>query len=48
VGPGDWLLYRPSTDKKIVEVTPHDRDAPRVRVTVWVYDSASGRYLYDR
>ena len=48
LGPGDWLLYRPSTDEEIVEVTVHDPRTAGVRIAVWVYDFASGRYLRDR
>lgn len=47
VGPGDWLLYRPSTREEVVEVTAYDRSSPGVRIAIWIYDFKSGRYLRD-
>lgn len=48
LGPGDWLLYRPSQHEEIVEVTVYHPRTPGARIAVWVYEFATGRYLRDR
>ena len=45
VGAGDWLLYRPSNERKIVKVSVYDDLRPRTRIAVRVYDCDSGRLL---
>jgi hypothetical protein len=45
VGPGDWLLYRPTEERKIVKVSVYDDRRPGTRVSVRVYDYDSGRLL---
>lgn len=47
IGPGDWLLYRPTDEKKVVRVSVYDTGSPRVRVAVRVYDSQTGRFLRE-
>jgi hypothetical protein len=47
VGPGDWLIYRPTTDKKVVRVSFYDRRSPRVRIAIRIYDSRTGEYLSE-
>jgi hypothetical protein len=42
---GAWLVYRPSSDRKHVEVTVYDLERPRVVVAVRVYDADSGRLV---
>jgi hypothetical protein len=47
VGPGDWLIYRPTSDKKVVRVSFYDDRSPRVRVAIRVYDSRTGEFLHE-
>ena len=47
VGPGDWLLYRPTDEKKVIRVSVYDERRPGVRIAVRVYDSQTGHYLRD-
>jgi hypothetical protein len=47
VGPGDWLIYRPSTDKEIVRVSFYDSRSPRVRIAVRIYDYRTGEFLRE-
>jgi len=42
---GAWLVYRPSEDRKHVEVTVYDLERPRVVVAVRVYEADSGRFV---
>lgn len=48
VGPGDWLIYRPTKDKKVVRVSFYDARSPQVRVAVRLYDYRTGAYLRDQ
>ncbi len=45
---GAWVIYRPSKDKKVVEVTAYHRSTPSLVVSVNWYDVASGKLLADR
>jgi hypothetical protein len=47
VGPGDWLIYRPSAEKKVVRVSFYDAASPRVRIAVRLYDSKTGQFLRE-
>ncbi len=47
VGPGDWLLYRPTDEKKVVRVSVYDPRSPGVRIAVRVYDYRTGRFLRE-
>jgi hypothetical protein len=42
---GAWLVYRPSNDRKHVEVTVYDLERPRVVLVVRVYEADSGRFV---
>lgn len=42
---GAWLLYRPSHDRKHVEVSVYDLERPRVVVMVRVYEADSGQLV---
>ena len=42
---GAWVLYRPSTDQSVVQVTTYDEAQPNTIVAVDFYDASSGRYL---
>jgi hypothetical protein len=46
VGPGQWLVYRPTRDKKVVEVRVYDATRPSVR---WIrlFDLATGVLLQE-
>jgi hypothetical protein len=44
---GTWILYRPSSDKKVVHVRVVDSRRPGVIVHVRVYDAQKGNYLRD-
>jgi len=45
IPPGAWVIYRPTKDKKVVEVTAYDEVKPEVVVWVRVYDAKSGAFL---
>ena len=45
---GAWVIYRPSKDKKAVEVTAYHKSTPALVVSVHWYDVASGKLLVDR
>lgn len=47
VGPGDWLIYRPTSEKKVVRVSFYDERSPRVRIAVRVYDYRTGEFLRE-
>ena len=47
IGPGDWLLYRPTDEKKVVRVSVFDTRSPGVRIAVRVYDYRTGRFLHE-
>ncbi|HXV76453.1 MAG TPA: hypothetical protein VD788_09045 [Candidatus Polarisedimenticolaceae bacterium] len=47
VGPGDWLVYRPTSEKKVVRVSFYDSRSPRVRIAVRVYDYRTGEFLRE-
>ena len=47
IGPGDWLIYRPTSEKKVVRVSFYDSRSPRVRVAIRLYDSRTGEFLRD-
>jgi len=42
---GAWLVYRPTADKKHVQVSYYDTGRPHVVVAVRVYDASSGRLV---
>lgn len=44
---GAWLVYRPSRDRKYVEVSVYDRKQPHLVVAVGLYDANSGRFVRD-
>jgi len=44
---GSWLVYRPSHDRKHVEVSVYDVNRPRLVVSVALYDANSGRFVRD-
>lgn len=44
---GAWLVYRPSRDRKHVEVSMYDAHRPRTVVAVAIYEADSGRYVRD-
>ena len=47
VGPGDWLLYRPTDEKKVVRVSVYDTRSPRIRIAVRYYDYRTGEFLRE-
>jgi hypothetical protein len=47
VGPGDWLIYRPTDEKKVVRVSIYDTRSPGVRIAVRIYDLQTGRFLRE-
>ena len=47
VAPGDWLIYRPTNDKKVVRVSFYDSRSPRVRIAIRIYDYRTGEYLRE-
>jgi hypothetical protein len=42
---GAWVLYRPSSDETVVQVTKYDASEPHRVASVDWYDAQSGRYL---
>ena len=42
---GAWVLYRPSADQSVVQVTTYDEAQPNKIVSVDFYDAESGKYL---
>lgn len=44
---GAWLLYRPSRDRKHVEVSVYDARRPRLVVSVRLYEASTGRYVRE-
>lgn len=44
---GAWVLYRPPTERKLVEVTAYDSSVPERVMWVRYYDSASGRFVHE-
>lgn len=46
VGPGEWLVYRPTRDKKVVEVRVYDASRPTVRL-IRLFDLATGALLRE-
>lgn len=44
---GAWLVYRPSHDRKHVEVSVYDVKRPHLIVAVGVYEVSSGRFVAD-
>ena len=44
---GAWLVYRPSHDRKHVEVSVFDVDRPRLVVAVGIYEVSTGRFVRD-
>ena len=47
VPPGAWLVYRPSDDRKHIEVSVYDVERPQLIVAVGVYEVSSGRLVAD-
>ena len=46
IAPGEWLVYRPTTDKKLVEVRVYDDARPVIRL-VRFFEVATGRLLRE-
>jgi hypothetical protein len=44
---GSWILYRPTSDKKVVHARVIDSKRPGVVVSVRIYDVDRGTYLRD-
>ena len=44
---GAWLVYRPTRDRKHVEVSVYDRTRPRLVVAVGIYEANTGRFVED-
>ena len=44
---GAWLLYRPSHDRKHVEVSVYNVERPLLVVSVRLYEASTGRYVRD-
>jgi hypothetical protein len=42
---GAWVLYRPTSDESVVQVTTYDASKPNTIVAIDVYDAESGKYL---
>ena len=45
--PGSWLVYRPSEDRRHVEVSVYDTRRPQVVVYVRVYEADSGKFVRE-
>ena len=45
VPPGAWVLYRPSTDETVLQVTTYDAKQPNKVASVDFYDARTGEYL---
>jgi hypothetical protein len=45
--PGSWVVYRPTTNKKVVHVREVDARRTGVVVRVQVFDVASGEFLRE-
>ena len=46
VRPGEWLVYRPTEDKKLVEVRVYDSNRPTIRL-IRFFEVATGRLLRE-
>ena len=42
---GAWVLYRPSSDPSVVQVTTYEEDRPNMVASVDFYDAKSGEYV---
>ena len=45
VPPGAWVLYRPSTDETVVQVTTYDAAQPNRIASLDFYDAKTGKHL---
>ncbi len=46
VRPGQWLVYRPTEDKKLVEVRVYDSSRPVIRL-IRFFEVATGQLLRE-